>query len=74
MELLDAIMKWVVAPVTAFVLVIYKVQQTHATEIAVLKATQAANKEAHDKEFKEMRKSFEAVMSKLENIEEHLRK
>lgn len=74
MELLDAVMKWVVAPVAAFVLVIYKVQQTHSTDIAVLKATQAANKEAHDKEFKEMRKSFEAVMSKLENIEEHLRK
>lgn len=74
MDILDALMKWIVAPVSAFVFLIYKTQQNHATEIAVIKATQQANKEAHDREFKEMRGSFKAVMDKLENIEQHLRK
>jgi hypothetical protein len=74
MDLLDLMMKWIVAPVAAFVLVIFRTQQTHATDIAVIKATQQANKEAHDREFKEMRGSFKAVLDKLESIEQHLRK
>jgi hypothetical protein len=74
MELLEAAMKWIVAPVAAFVWVIFRTQQDHSTDIAVLKATQQANKEAHDREFKEMRGSFKAVLDKLENIEQHLRK
>jgi hypothetical protein len=74
MELLEAVMKWVVAPVAAFVWVIFRTQQGHETDIAVLKATQQANKEAHDREFKEMRASFVAVLDKLESIEKHLRK
>jgi len=74
MDVLDVVMKWIVAPVAGFVFLLYRVQQLHSTEIAVIKATQHANKEAHDREFKEMRTSFKAVMDKLENIEQHLRK
>jgi len=74
MELLDAVMKWIVAPVAAFVFFMYRVQQTQTTDIAVIKATQAANKEAHDREFKEMRENFKAVFAKLESIEQALRK
>jgi hypothetical protein len=74
MEVLDAIMKWIVAPVAAFVYLMWNKQQAHSTDIAVIKAVQAANKEAHDREFKEMRSSFAAVMDKLDSIEQHLRK
>jgi hypothetical protein len=74
MDLLDAAMKWIVAPVAAFVWIIFRTQQDHSTAIAVLKATQQANKEAHDREFKEMRGSFKAVLDKLESIEQYLRK
>ncbi len=74
MEVLDAVMKWIVAPVAAFVYLMWNKLQTQTTEIAVLKATQASNKEAHDREFKEMRSSFAAVMDKLDSIEQHLRK
>jgi tRNA A-37 threonylcarbamoyl transferase component Bud32 len=74
MEILDVVMKWIVAPVAAFVLLLHSKTQNHATDIAVLKATQQANKEAHDREFKEMRSSFKAVLDKLESIEQHLRK
>ena len=67
-------MKWVVAPVAAFVWVLYRTVQTQGTEIAVLKAILNANKEAHDREFKEMRENFKSVMSKLDSIEQALRK
>jgi len=74
MEFLDVAMKWIVAPVAAFVWIIFRTQQDHSTDIAVLKATQQANKEAHDREFKEMRGSFKAVLDKLDSIEQYLRK
>jgi soluble cytochrome b562 len=74
MDVLNSIMQWIVAPVAAFVWVIFRTQQVQSTDIAVLKATQQANKEAHDREFKEMRGSFKAVLDKLDNIEQHLRK
>jgi hypothetical protein len=74
MEVLNTIMQWIVAPVAAFVFLIYRTQQDHATKLAVLSAVHEANKEAYDREFKEMRENFKTVMSKLDNIEQALRK
>lgn len=74
MEVLNTIMQWIVAPVAAFVFLIYRTQQDHATKLAVLSAVHDANKEAYDKEFKEMRENFKSVMTKLDNIEQALRK
>jgi hypothetical protein len=74
MEILDTVMKWIIAPIAAFVWMLHSKVQSHATDIAVIRATQAANKEAHDREFKEMRASFQKVMDKLDNIEVHMRK
>jgi hypothetical protein len=74
MDILDAVMKWIIAPVAAFVWVLHNKTQSHTTEIAVIKATQAANKEAHDREFKEMKNSFQKVLDKLDSIEAHMRK
>ena len=77
MELLDLInttMQWIVAPIAAGVIFMYRTQQTHATQIAVLQAVHEANKEAHDREFKEVRESFKRVFEKLDTIEAVLRK
>lgn len=74
MEIVEAVMKWVVAPVAAFVFMQYRTQQSHATEIAVLKAEAAANKLAHDREFKQLQDNFKAVFTKLDTIEMALRK
>jgi tRNA A-37 threonylcarbamoyl transferase component Bud32 len=73
MELLDAAMKWIVAPVAAFVWLLHIRSQDHSTEIAVLKATMQTTKEAHDREFKEMRENFRRVFEKLDDIEKALR-
>lgn len=74
MDMLDAIMRWIVAPVAAFVWILHNRVQSQATDIAVIKATTAANKEAHDREFKEMRDNFKRVFEKLDGIEAALRK
>jgi len=74
MEVLNTIMQWIVAPVAGFVFLIYRNQQDHATKLAVLSAVHDANKEAYDREFKEMRENFKTVMTKLDNIEQALRK
>lgn len=74
MDVLEAVMKWVVAPVAGFVFLQYRTQQSHATEIAVLKAEAAANKLAHDREFKNLQDNFKAVFAKLDDIERALRK
>jgi hypothetical protein len=74
MEVLDLIMKWIIAPVAAFVWVLHARVGRHDTEIEVIKATIASNKEFHDREFKEMRENFKRVFEKLDTIEAALRK
>ena len=74
MDVLDAVMKWIIAPVAAFVWLLYRTQQTHATDLAVLKAEATANKQAHDREFKQLQDNFKAVFAKLDDIERALRK
>ena len=74
MEMIEAIMRWIVAPVTAFVWLLHRTQQQHTTDIAVLRATMNEQKQAHDREIKEIRDSFARVMSKLDTIEQALRK
>ena len=74
MEVIDTIMKWVIAPVAAFVWMLHNRVQMQTTDIAVLKATAEANKLAYDREFKEMKESFKAVFEKLNSIEQALRK
>lgn len=73
-EMIDVIMQWVVLPVAGFVWVMYNRQGDHHTDIAVLKAQHEANKLAHDREMKEMKQTIAAIFTKLDNIEQALRK
>jgi hypothetical protein len=73
-EVLKVAAQWVVAPIIGVLWYLLRVVGGQTTDIAVIKAVQTANKEAHDREFKEVKQSFKAVMDKLENIEQHLRK
>ena len=74
MDALDLILQYIVLPVGGFVWMIYTKVQSHHTDIEVLKAQVSATKEAHDREFKEMRDNFKRVFEKLDGIEEALRK
>lgn len=74
LDILRMLIQWGVVPLVGFVWLLHKNQQNHNTEIAVLKAVYDANKESHDREFKEVKESFKTVLAKLEGIEQHLRK
>ena len=74
MEIITAIMQWVVAPVAAFVWILHNRVQVQQTEIAVLRAMHEANKEFHDREFKELRETLKTINTKLDSIEQAMRK
>ena len=74
MEIITAIMRWVVAPVAAFVWILHNRVQVQQTEIAVLRAMHEANKEFHDREFKELRETLKTISTKLDSIEQAMRK
>lgn len=74
LKVLGVIMQWIIAPVAAFVWIIYRQQQQHETSIAVLQAETASARLAHDREIKEIRETSRAIMQKLDSIEEALRK
>jgi hypothetical protein len=74
METLDLFLKYIVVPVGWFAWMIYTKTQAHHTDIEVLKVQAAATKEAHDRDFKEVRENFKRVFEKLDCIEEALRK
>lgn len=73
-RVLNAIMQWIIAPVAAFVWVIYRQQQKHETAIAVLQSESMTSRVSHDREIKEIRETTRAIMNKLDSIEEALRK
>lgn len=73
-EIIKIFLEWIIAPVAMFVVFIYRQQQQHSTEIAVLKANTGSLKEAHERELKAIQDTTRAIMSKLDNIEQALRK
>jgi hypothetical protein len=73
-QIFSSIMQWIIAPVAAFVWLIYQKQQRHDTAIAVLQAESLSARAAHDREIKEIRETTRAIMEKLNSIEEALRK
>jgi hypothetical protein len=74
LKILNVVLQWIVMPVAAFVWMMYRKQNDHGTAIAVLQAESLTARTAHDREIKEIRETTRAIMSKLDSIEEALRK
>ena len=74
LEIVNSILQWVIAPIGAAVWLMYRQQQKHTTDIAVLEAKVATTQMAHDREIKEIRETSRAIMAKLDSIEAALRK
>ena len=73
-DILDMILKYIVFPVGGFVWVMHTKLQSHTTKLAVMEAQIDAGKEAHDREFRDMRRIVDAIFTKLDSIEASLRK
>ena len=73
-EMINAVMQWIVLPIAGVVIYMFNRQAQHHTDIAVLKAQHEATKNSHDREMKEMKTTIGAIFTKLDNIEQALRK
>ena len=73
-EMINAVMQWIVLPIAGVVIYMFNKQSQHHTDIAVLKSLQEATKNSHDREMKEMKTTIAAIFTKLDNIEQALRK
>jgi uncharacterized protein HemX len=73
-EMINAVMQWIVLPIAGVVVYMFNKQNNHHTDIAVLKSLQEATKTSHDREMKEMKTTIAAIFTKLDNIEQALRK
>jgi Tfp pilus assembly protein PilN len=72
-EMIDVLMQWLVAPIIVVVWFLFNKVNKNETDIAVIKAQQASNREAHDREMKEMKETIKAIFNKLDTIEQALR-
>lgn len=66
MEILDAVMRYIVVPLGAFVWVIFTRQQDHTTQLAVLKSETEMSRQNHDREIKEIKDKLDKILEKLE--------
>lgn len=68
------ILQYVVIPVSGFLWLMYRNQQSISIKVAVLEALLDRTKEGHDREIKEMRETVKHIFNKLDIIEQALRK
>jgi len=73
-ELIDPLMKWIVAPLAAMVVWMLKKITTMSTEMRVLEAKLEAQAEASKNAHAALQQQMTQVLSKLDGIEAYLRK
>jgi len=73
-DLIQTVLQWVTAPIIAFVVWLHNRVQNHETDIKVLKAQADLLHASHREEMAQIRETTRAIMIKLDNIEQALRK
>jgi len=74
MEIIDPLMKWIVAPLTAMVIWMIKRITGMSTEMKVLEAKLEAQAEASKNAHASLQQQMTQVLTKLDGIEAYLRK
>jgi hypothetical protein len=73
MDILDVVMKWIIAPVAAFVWLMHQKVQEHHTDLQVLKSQLDTVKDAAERDRADMKATTGAILKKLDDIEAFLR-
>ena len=73
MEMLELIMQWLVAPLAGIVWFLFIKSSKNERDIAVLQAQYESNRQAYDREMKELKETVKAIFTKLDSIEQSLR-
>ena len=66
MEVLEAVLRWVVMPIGGFVWLMFMRQQDHTTQIAVLKRETEMSRQNHDREIKDIKDKLDKILEKLD--------
>lgn len=74
LPVIDFVLKWLVAPFCAWVVLIYRQQQMHERDIAVIRAQMTAQRESEIQTVEALNASLSRIYAKLDNIETTLRK
>jgi hypothetical protein len=74
MELIDPLMRWIVAPLAAMVIWMLKKITNMSTEMRVLEAKLEAQAEANKNAHAALQQQMTQILSKLDGIEAYLRK
>jgi len=74
MELIDPLMRWIVAPLAAMVIWMLKKITNMSTEMRVLEAKLEAQAEASKNAHAALQQQMTQILSKLDGIEAYLRK
>jgi hypothetical protein len=72
--MLEIILQYVVVPISGLLVWMFKRQLDHHTDIEKLKVHLDSNKLSHDREMLEIRRTTDAILTKLNDIEAYLRK
>lgn len=67
MELLELGLRWVVAPMVAVVWMMYRQQQVHNTQLAVLQNQADIVRTAHDREIRDIKDMLNKILEKLDD-------
>lgn len=72
--LIDLLLQYVIIPIAGGLVWMFNRQLSHHTDIELLKSHVDLNKNSHDKEMTEIRRTTDAILTKLNDIESYLRK
>ena len=67
MEVIEAILQWIVMPITAFVWLIFMRQQDHTTQIAVIKTETEIVRQSHDRGMRDIKGKLDKILEKLDD-------
>jgi hypothetical protein len=67
MELLELGLRWIVAPMVAVVWMMYRQQQAHITQLAVLQNQADIVRTAHDREIRDIKDMLNKILEKLDD-------
>ena len=67
MEVVELALRWIVAPMAAVVWMLYRQQQTHNTQLAVLQNQADIVRSAHDREIRDIKDMLNKILEKLDD-------
>ena len=74
LEVVKGALQWVVAPLVGWVWLLHEKGSSQSVRIAVLEAELNAQKTLNAQTYTELRSSFNTIVTKLDSIEQFLRK